>query len=185
MGRQGFLVVLAVATLAGTASGQWKLTTQSDGPFGVHQQSPYLRTLTSAREKDHEEREDLEKNALVEAAIGRVESAFLTGDADELEACLVTGKRRIYLSLESDDSEPSHYGPGQVRHIFGRLFREVETRAFSSSGEVEQLSGSAVFRADWRYIVLETDEEVTDRLEFTLEEGPNAWRVFEIRSTSR
>lgn len=185
MGRQAFPVMLVLAALSGSSQAQL-IVTDSDSPFVEQQQSPYLRTLSSAREKDLEEKKDLEQDVLVDAAISRVGSAFLAGDADELESCLVTGKRRIYLSLETDDGQRGHYGPGQVRQIFARLFREVETRSFRyDEDEVELRGGGAVFHADWKYVVLDTDEPVSERLEIKLEKGKSAWRVYEIHSTSR
>jgi len=39
--------------------------------------------------------------------------------------------------------------------------------------------------AEWTYVILDKDEEVTESLQFTLEKDESAWRVFEIRSVSR
>jgi hypothetical protein len=85
-----------------------------------------------------------------------------------------------------DDSQQGHYGPGQVRHIFGRLFREVETRSFVyDPTDHERRGGTATFRADWTYVVLDTDEVVAERLEFKLEKGKSDWRIYYIRASSR
>ena len=112
--------------------------------------------------------------------------AFGNGDADALQSLLVTGKRKIYLALETGDSQRGHYGPGQVQHIFGRLFREVETREFDyDSRRVERYSGAADFRADWTYVILDTDEVVTERLQFKLEQDDDSWRIYEIRAATR
>lgn len=185
MVQQAFLVTLALAALAGSHSAQ-PGATESESPFTIQQPPVYLKSLTSMREKDLEDRGGLEMDVLVDATINRVRRSFRTGDADELEACLVTGKRKIYLSLEIDNHRRGHYGPGQVRHIFGRLFREVETRSFIyDSKEIERHSGGAVFRADWTYVVLDTDEVLTERLQFKLEKGKSDWRIYEIRAASR
>ncbi len=188
MARQPFLVTLvlgALGALAGSVSAQIGVQ-ERESTFGIQQPPVYLKSLTSTREKELEDKRDLETDVLVDATIDRVGRSFQTEDADELEACLVTGKRKIYLSLEIDDSQRGHYGPGQVRHIFGRLFREVETRAFIyDSTDVERHTGGATFRADWTYVVLDTDELVTERLQFKLEKGKSAWRIYEIRAASR
>ena len=194
MVKQAFLVTYALgalgalAALAGSVSAQIGAI-ESESPFAIQQPPVYLKSLTSTPAKGREDKEDLEPDVFVDATINRVGRSFHTGDADELEACLVTGKRKIYLSLEIDDSQRGHYGPGQVRHIFGRLFREVETRSFIyDSREIERHSGGAVFRADWTYVVLETDEVVTERLQFKLEKGQESksdWRIYEIRAASR
>ena len=152
------------------------------------QQPPvYLKSLTSTHEETPEEKKDLESDVLVDVTLERVGRAFRRGDADELEESLVSGKRKIYLALDiDDDTQQGHYGPGQVRHIFGRLFREVETRSFIyDPTDLERRSGTATFRADWTYVVLDTDELVTERLEFQLEKGKSDWRIYYIRASSR
>ena len=184
--REAFLVTFALGALAGSVSAQSSVH-ERKSPFGVQQPPVYLKkTLTTTRKNDLEDKRGLETDILVDATLDRVRRSFHTGDADELEACLVTGKRKIYLSLEIDNSQQGHYGPGQVRHIFGRLFREVETRSFIyDSTKVEHHSGGATFRADWTYVVLDTDERVTERLQFKLEKGKSDWRIYEIRAASR
>lgn len=154
--------------------------TESDG-----QEPPvYLKSLTSGRDRKLESAENLETDPSVDETINRVGRSFESGDAAELERCLVTGKRKIFLSLELGDEKRGHYGPGQVRHIFDRLFRDVESRRFTyDAREIERQNGSVVFRADWEYVVLDTDEEVTERLQFTLEKDKSDWRIFEIRAT--
>ena len=186
MVREALLVTVALGALAGFVSAQSSVH-ERESPFMIQQPPVYLKkTLTTTRENDLEDKRDLETDILVDATLDRVGRSFHTGDADELEACLVTGKRKIYLSLEIDDSQRGHYGPGQVRHIFGRLFREVETRSFIyDSTKVEHHSGGATFRADWTYVVLDTDERVTERLQFKLEKGKSDWRIYEIRAASR
>ncbi len=188
MARQPFLVTLVLGVLgalAGSVSAQIGVHEQ-ESPFGIQQPPVYLKSRTSTRGKELEDKRDLETDVLVDATIDRVGRSFHNEDADELEACLVTGKRKIYLSLEIDDSQRGHYGPGQVRHIFGRLFREVETRAFIyDSTDVGRHTGSTTFRADWTFVVLDTDELVTERLQFKLEKGKSAWRIYEIRAASR
>jgi len=182
MARQVFMVTLALWALSASVSGQIYV-----GERVVQQPPVYLKTLTSTHKENFEETRDLETDVLVDATLARVGRSFHNGDADELETCLVTGKRKIYLALEiDDDSQRGHYGPGQVRHIFGRLFREVETRSFIyDSTDIERHSGGATFRADWTYVVLDTDEPVTERIEFKLEKGKSDWRIYEIRTTSR
>ena len=182
MARQAFMVVLALWALSASVSAQVYVGER------VSQQPPvYLKTLTSTHKENLEEKRDLETDVPVDATLDRVGRSFLDGDADELETSLVTGKRKIYLALEIDgDSQRGHYGPGQVRHIFGRLFREVETRSFIyDSTDIERYSGGATFRADWTYVVLDTEGSVTKRIEFKLEKGKSDWRIYEIRTTSR
>ena len=186
MGRQAFLVTVALVAFAASAPAQC-IPTESGSPFVVEQQAPvYLKSLTSAREKADPEAEDLESDVLVYHAIDRIARAFSTGDAARLQELLVTGKRKISLSLETGDSRQGHYGPGQVLHIFERLFGEVDTREFDyDSREVERYSGAAVFRADWTYVVVDTDERVTERLHFKLEQDDDEWRIYEIRAATR
>ncbi len=186
-----FLAIF-VLTLSGVTSGDSFAQIRAveiGRPHSSSTQQPpvYLKkSLTSARDKERERAEDVEVDVLVDDTIGRLGQAFHAGDAETLESCLVTGKRKIYLALEIEDPQRGHYGPGQVRHIFGRLFRELETRSFVyDSREITHENGSAVFRADWTYVVLETDEVVTERLQFKLEEGASDWRIFEIRAASR
>ena len=186
MVRQVFLVIIAQVALAGSVSAQIGVH-ERESRFGIQQPPVYLKkALTTTRAEELEDKRDVETDVLVNATLDRVGRSFHTEDADELEACLVTGKRKIYLSLEIDDSQRGHYGPGQVRHIFGRLFREVETRSFIyDSTQVEHHSGGATFSADWTYVVLDTDEPVTERLQFKLEKGTSDWRIYEIRAASR
>ena len=191
MARQPFLVTLVLGVLgilgalAGSVSAQIGVH-ERENPFEIQQPPVYLKSLTSTREKEPEDKRDLETDVLVDATIDSVGRSFHAEDADQLEACLVTGKRKIYLSLEIGDSQRGHYGPGQVRHIFGRLFREVETRSFVyDPTEVERHGGGAAFRADWTFVVLDTDELLTERLQFKLEKGKSAWRIYEIRAASR
>ncbi len=184
---QVFLVIITItqAALAGSPFAQIGVPEQ-ESPFAIQQPPVYLKTLTSTRAEALEDEGDLQADVLVNATLDRVGRSFHTGDADELEACLVSGKRKIYLSLGFDDNQRGHYGPGQVRHIFGRLFREVETRSFIyDSTKVERHSGNATFSADWTYVVLDTDEAVTERLLFKLEKGTSDWRIYEIRAASR
>jgi len=155
-------------------------------PFAGQDPPVYLKTLTSREGNDPETREDIEEDHRLDETINRLGRAFELRDPEALESCLVTGKRRIYLALDIDEQRRRHYGPGQVRHIFGRLFRDIETRSFVyDSSEIEHQSGGAVFRADWTYVVLDTDEVVTERLQFKLEQGANDWRVYDIRAASR
>jgi hypothetical protein len=160
---------------------------QVEPPFTVGQQAPiYLKSLSPGREGEREESEDLEVEARLDETINRVGRAFQSGDADALEACLVDGKRKIYLSLETHDGRQGHYGPGQALHIFDRMFRDVETREFLyDSRQTERFGKAAVFRADWSYVVLETDELVTERIHFKLEQDGNDWRIYEIRGATR
>lgn len=185
---KSFLVVFALVLTSETSPAQIR-EIRIDNPFsGVIQQPPvYLKkSLTSARDKERDLAEDIDEDVLVEETINRLGRAFDAGDAETLESCLVTGKRKIYLALEIDAPQPGHYGPGQIRHIFGRLFRELETRSFEyDSREIRRQSGGAVFRADWTYVALDTDEIVTERLQFKLEKDAGDWRVFEIRAASR
>lgn len=183
MARQAFLVTFALGAFTVPASAQIYI----GGEREIQQPPVYLKTLTSTHKETLEETRDLETDVLVDATLGRVGRSFRRGDADELEECLVSGKRKIYLALEiDDDSQRGHYGPGQVRHIFGRRFREVETRSFIyDPTDLERRSGTATFRAEWTYVVLDTDELVTARLEFKLEKGKSDWRIYEIRASSR
>ena len=187
MVTEAFLVTIVLGALGALPVSAQISVHERESPFGIQQPPVYLDKTLTTRENDLEDKRDLETDILVEATLDRVGRSFHTGDADELEACLVTGKRKISLVLEIDDnSQRGHYGPGQVRHIFGRLFREVETRSFIyDSTDIERHSGSATFRADWTYVVVDTDEPVTERLEFKLEKGKSDWRIYEIRTTSR
>jgi len=186
MGRQALLVALMLAVFTVAASAQW-VPTKWRSPLVREQQAPvYLKSLTKARDEKGAEGEDLEAEARLYDSIDRVGRAFRAGDADVLEGCLVSGKRKIYLLLETDDGQKGHYGPGQVRHIFARLFREIETRDFEyDSRELERYSGAIVFRADWTYVVVDTDELVTERLQFKLEQTDDDWRIYEIRAATR
>lgn len=185
MQRKAFFVTLALAILVGVAGAQIPGLEPED-PFAVQEQPVYLKSLTSGREKKLESREDIEEDFLLDRAINGVGRAFELGDPDVLESHLVAGKRRIYLALDIDEHRRGHYGPGQVRHIFGRRFRDIETRSFVyDSSEIERQNESAVVRADWTYVVLDTDEVVRERLQLKLEKGSSDWRVYEIRAASR
>jgi hypothetical protein len=180
------LLTLALAMASGPTSAQVRQV--EFGSAMSSQQTPvYLKhSLTSARDKEREEREDADLEIPVDETISRVGQAFHQGDADALESCLATDKRRIYLALDIDDQKQGHYGPGQVQHIFARLFRTIETRSFVyDSREIERQSGGAVFRADWTYLVLDTDEVVTERLQFKLDKGADDWQIYEIRAATR
>lgn len=193
MVRKAFLVALGLATLSSATSAQIRdkgredaLRIGSQDPFAKQDPPVYLKTLTSREEDNPETRKEIEKDHLLDETINRLGRAFELRDPEALESCLVTGKRRIYLALDIDEQRRRHYGPGQVRHIFGRLFRDIETHSFVyDSSEVEHQSGGAVFRADWTYVVLDTDEVVTERLQFKLEQSADDWRVYDIRAASR
>lgn len=194
MARKAFLLALGLVTLSRVASAQIGMGERED-PLRLRSQDPlatqdppvYLKSLTSREgKKNLETREEIEEHHLLDETINRLGRAFELRDPEALESCLVTGKRRIYLALDIDEQRRRHYGPGQVRHIFGRLFRDIETRSFVyDSSEIEHQSGGAVFRADWTYVVLDTDEVVTERLQFKLEQSANDWRVYDIRAASR
>jgi len=155
----------------------------------------YLENLERLINKAHapeEKSEDAEEeenfgadDLLVERAIHCVGRAFNRGEARELSDCL-TKKPRVYLSVEAGGKKAANYGTSQLKFIFDQIFRKVKTQSFRyDSRDVERFKDIAMLTAEWTYVILDKDEEVTEFLQFTLEKDEAAWRVFEIRSVSR
>lgn len=177
MGRQAFLVILGLVVASTLAYGQ---------------NPKYLQKLEQRINEAHEtekepEVEDLEADdILLDRAINCVGRAFESGEARDLGDCL-TNEHRVYLSIEAGGEKADHYGTSQLKFIFDRIFRETRTQSFRyDSRELERFDHAiAVLTAEWTYVILDRDEEVTEYLQFKLEKDTSAWRVLEIRSTSR
>jgi len=126
---------------------------------------------------------DQNKEIPVEATAELIQNAFLDLDESALQTALVA-ERKINLSLRIDEEENDHYGATQVRYIFKRIFESVMTRSFDiRQGDIRRLSAKeAEIRARWRYLVVDTEEELSKPLHFrlTLEDGATAWRVYSI-----
>ena len=91
-----------------------------------------------------------------------------------------------HFSVEAGGKKADNYGTSQLKFIFDQIFRKVKTQSFRyDSRDVERFKDIAMLTAEWTYVILDKDEEVTEFLQFTLEKDEAAWRVFEIRSVSR
>jgi hypothetical protein len=172
MARRWVRLGVALALLAGTAEARAQAPATS------------LRHLISAT-KEEAKSEDDSGTELLGKTIGRVGRAFENGDADALEECLVS--RKVYLSLRSRGDETGYYGRSQVKFMFDKLFRERKTDSFTYDPIDVEVSGdgTAHFRADWSYMVLDEDDVVTEHLRFRLERTKDEWRISEIRAQSR
>ena len=160
--------------------------------FAAAQNPRYLenleRLINRANEAAKEaENEDIDPDDLaIETILDRAGGAFESGDASELEECLVVGKRKVYLSIAAGGKEPDHYGTSQLKFIFDEIFREVRTESFLyDTRDIERYNGIAIARADWTYDVVADDEIVTEHLQLRLEKKGTIWRIFEIRSAPR
>jgi hypothetical protein len=144
---------------------------------------PSLRNLISARKEESKPEDDGDAEFLGKT-IDRVGRAFEIGDPDALEECLVS--RKVYLSLRSRGDEAGYYGRSQVKFMFAKLFRERKTDSFTYDPIDIEVSGdgTAHFRADWSYMVLDEDDVVTEHLRFRLERTKDDWRISEIRAQS-
>ena len=178
MGKQAVLVILGLVFASALAYGQ--------NPKYLENLERLINKAHAPEEKIDEEAEDFEADdLLVERAIDCVGRAFARGEARELGDCL-TKKPRVYLSVEAGGKKADNYGTSQLKFIFDQIFREVKTQSFRyDSRDVERFKDIAMLTAEWTYVILDKDEEVTEYLQFTLEKGESAWRVFEIRSVSR
>jgi len=169
MGRLWVLLGVGLTLLANEAQAQNPATS--------------LQHLISAKkgEAPPERNEDAE---FLGKTIDRVGRAFEVGDADALEDCLVS--RKVYLSLRSRGDEAGYYGRSQVKFMFAKLFRERKTDSFVYDPVDVEVSGdgTAHFRADWSYMVLDEDDVVTEHLRFRLERTKDDWRISEIRAQS-
>ncbi len=169
MGRLWVLLGVGLTLLANEAQAQNPATS--------------LQHLISAKkgEAPPERNEDAE---FLGKTIDRVGRAFEVGDADALEDCLVS--RKVYLSLRSRGDEAGYYGRSQVKFMFAKLFRERKTDSFIYDPVDVEVSGdgTAHFRADWSYMVLDEDDVVTEHLRFRLERTKDDWRISEIRAQS-
>lgn len=170
MGRRWVRLGVALSLLAGTAEAQTATS---------------LSHLISAKKDEEAKREDASSTEFLGKTIGWVGQAFELGDADALEECLVS--RKVYLSLRSRGDEAGYYGRSQVKFMFAKLFRERRTDSFTYDPADVEVSGdgTAHFRADWSYMVLDEDDVVTEHLRFRLERTKDDWRISEIRAQSR
>ena len=180
MEKQAVLVIFGLVFASALAYGQ--------NPKYLENLERLINKAHAPEEKsaDAEEAEGFESDdLLVERAIDCVGRAFARGEARELGDCL-TKKPRVYLSVEAGGKKADNYGTSQLKFIFDQIFREVKTQSFRyDSRDVERFKDIAMLTAEWTYVILDKDEEVTEYLQFTLEKGESAWRVFEIRSVSR
>ena len=178
MRRQAVFVIFGLVFASAVAYGQ--------KPKYLENLERLINKAHAPEEKTDEEAEDFEADdLLVERAIDCVGRAFARGEARELGDCL-TKKPRVYLSVEAGGKKADNYGTSQLKFIFDQIFREVKTQSFRyDSRDVECFKDIAMLTAEWTYVILDKDEEVTEYLQFTLEKDESAWRVFEIRSVSR
>jgi hypothetical protein len=160
------------------------LTLLAAGAAAAQTPPPSLKHLLSAK-KEESRPEDASGARLLGKTIDRVGRAFELGDADALESCLV--QRKVYLSLRTRGDEAGYYGRSQVKFMFAKLFRERKTDSFVYDPVDIDVSadGTAHFRADWSYMVLEGDDVVSEHLRFRLERSDDDWRISEIRAQSR
>ncbi len=163
------LVLVAAVGVADSSPSTWS------------QQPTYLKKLMSRENAPSEKKEARTLEELVLAS-DHVRNAFEQGDPGELESCL--GPQKVFVLLGSED-EPGFYGGDQLRFMLERLFRERETRAFRSSTHDIEIADddNATMRADWTYIVLDSDDEVTERLRFQFEKKNESWWLSEIKSS--
>ncbi len=178
MGRQAVLVIFGLVFASAVAYGQ--------NPKYLENLERLINKAHAPGEDNAEEAEDFQADdLLVERAIDCVGRAFARGEARELSGCL-TKKPRVYLSVEAGGKKADNYGTSQLKFILDQIFREVKTQSFRyDARDVERFNGIAMLTAEWTYVILDKDEEVTEHLQFTLEKDESAWRVFEIRSVSR
>ena len=178
MGRQVVLVIFGLVFASALAYGQ--------NPEYLENLERLINKAYAPEEKIDVEAEDFEADdLLVERAIDCVGRAFARGEGRELGDCL-TKKTRVYLSIEAGGKKADNYGTSQLKFIFDQIFREVKTQSFRyDSRDVERFKDIAMLTAEWTYVILDKDEEVTEYLQFSLEKGESAWRVFEIHSVSR
>ena len=178
MRRQAVLVIYGLVFASTVAYGQ--------NPKYLENLERLINKAHAPEEKTAEESENLEADdLLVERAIDCVGRAFDRGEARELSDCL-TRKPRVYFSVEAGGKKADNYGTSQLKFIFDQIFRKVKTQSFRyDSRDVERFKDIAMLTAEWTYVILDKDEEVTEFLQFTLEKDEAAWRVFEIRAVSR
>lgn len=155
-------------------------------PVSVLAQDPprYLKHLVEAAENERVE-EDHARHDELASTIARIRNAIETENAGALEKCMIP--RKIYLALGTRADEVGYYGRSQVKFMFGKLFRERQTRSFTyDAGDIEAESDdSAHFHAAWTYVVLDEDDVVNESLRFKLERSGGDWRITEIRAAAR
>ena len=178
MGRQVVLVIFGLVFASPAAYGQ--------NPKYLENLERLINKAHAPGENRDEEAKDFEADdLLVERAIDCVSRAFARGEARELSDCL-TKKPRVYLSIEAGGKKADNYGTSQLKFILDQIFRQVKTQSFRyDARDVEHFKDISMLTAEWTYVILDKDEEVTESLQFTLEKDESAWRVFKIRSVSR
>jgi hypothetical protein len=114
----------------------------------------------------------------------RIESAFRSGDAGSLRPAF-TPNGKVRVDLKEVMEGPGTYGPGQLEVIFGRIFDENRTRAFSFRDEDVTVStpGVAFARGKWVRKLRRGAVDASDTVTFTLRQESGDWRIHEIRSS--
>jgi hypothetical protein len=178
MGRQAVLVIFGLVFAHAVAYAQT--------PKYLENLERLINKAHAPQEQTDEETENLEfVDASVKRAVDCVDRAFTRGAARELGDCL-TRKPRVYLSVEAGGKKADNYGTSQLKFILDQIFREVQTQSFRhDTSDIERFNDMAMLTAEWTYVILDKDEEVTEYLQFTLEKDESVWRVFEISSVSR
>ena len=150
------------------------------------QEPKFLKSLVKSTESNKTESSEVDVDADITETMNRIALAFEEGDAELLESCLVTGKRRVFFSLDAGEHEPGHYGRDQVKFMLDDVFNDVQTKSFRfDTRDLSSRSARASFRAEWTYMSMDADETVTEFLRFRLERTKEDWRIVEVRSVSR
>jgi hypothetical protein len=116
------------------------------------------------------------------ARLRRLETAFRQGDATALRHAS-PGSGKVRLDLPPWTEGLAAYGPGQLQGVFGQVFAQRRTQAFSFPREQVDFSaeGTAFARGRWVWRPPHGDSQTSETLVFLLRAEGADWRVQEIR----
>ena len=125
-----------------------------------------------------------EQDPALDSRLSAVESAFRSGSASALRAC-VSRTAKVRVDLRGLNEGAGSYGASQLQVIFQRIFDAFPTREFTVDRDAVTVSaqGTAFARARWTRSGTAGAEEVTDTLTLTLRREGGEWRVYELRSS--
>lgn len=171
-----FLIVLTGCALMSVTSMGGASAGGEDGQQVSTDISPVRRLV---EENNDDRDEDLQQT------IYEVRLSFLERETERLEKCFA--EKKVFISLRSRAGEAGYYTRSQLHFIFDKVFRDLQTRSFKYSPRDITLSkdGRAFFRSEWTYMVLGSDDVVTEHLHFSFEKDKGSWQIYELKAVSK
>lgn len=144
---------------------------------GRAQEPSPLRRLVAKPDQPVDER--------LSRTLDEIRRSFLDRDSRRLDACL--GEKKVFFSIQSRAAEAGYYTRSQLRFIFEKIFRELQTRSFNLAPEDVTVSeeNQAFFRTEWTYVPAGSEVAVTEHLHFSFAKDKNGWRISEIKAAPK